>query len=82
MVVGIRLGCINHARLTFQAIQASGVECAGWLAMCVDNDMDKQSENISTLKNKISAPLLGVLPYVKEKEFDVLVNHINGEKLI
>ena len=82
MVVGIRLGCINHARLTFQAIQASGVECAGWLAMCVDNDMDKQSENISTLKNKIPAPLLGVLPYVKEKEFDVLVNHINGKKLI
>lgn len=77
MVVAIRLGCINHARLTFQAIQTSGVECAGWLAMCIDNDMLKQSENISTIKDKITVPLLGVLPYEKGKDFDVLVNGIN-----
>jgi dethiobiotin synthetase len=76
MVVAIRLGCINHARLTFQAIQASNIECAGWLAMCVDPAMQKQAENIETLKNKISAPFLGELPFIVEMNFDVLAKNI------
>ena len=79
MVVAIRLGCINHARLTFQSIQAANVECAGWLAMCTAPDMEKRDENIETIKTKVSAPLLGVLPYIDEKDFDVSVKHIfNG----
>ena len=82
MVVAIRLGCINHARLTFQAIQAANVECAGWVAVCIDPKMQFQSENIETIKNKLSTPLLGVLPYLKERDFDLLAKNIIGEKLI
>jgi len=82
MVVAIRLGCINHARLTFQAIQAANVECAGWIAMCVDPNMQKQAENIATIKNKITVPLLGVLPYMDVMDFDRLAENIIREKLI
>jgi len=82
MVVAIRLGCINHARLTFKAIQAANVECAGWIAVCVDPDMQKQAENIATIKNKITVPLLGVLPYVDVMDFDRLAENIIREKLI
>ncbi len=76
VVVAIRLGCINHARLTFQAIQASGVPCVGWLAMCTDPLMLKQDENIATIKEKASAPLLGVLPYTENMDFVLLADHI------
>jgi len=82
MVVAIRLGCINHARLTFQAIQTTKMACAGWLAVCVDPDMSLQAENINTIKQKISAPLLGILPYLEEINFDVLAKSITEEKLI
>lgn len=82
MVVAIRLGCINHARLTFQAIKAANIECTGWIAVCVDPNMQKQAENIETINNKISAPLLGVLPYIEKMDFDKLVTSLFEEKLI
>ncbi len=82
MVVAIRLGCINHARLTFNAIQTTGVQCAGWLAMSVDPEMQMQDENIETIKNKISAPFLGALPYTKEMDFELLAASITGDSLI
>jgi len=79
LVVAIRLGCINHARLTFQAVQAANVECAGWIAMCVDPDMQKQAENIATIKNKLTIPLLGALPYMDVVDFDHLAENIIRE---
>jgi len=82
LVVAIRLGCINHARLTFQAIKTSRVKCAGWFAMCLDSGMVKQDENIKTIKNKISAPFLGILPYTNEMDFDNLAAKIIGKNLI
>ncbi len=77
LVVAIRLGCINHARLTFQAIKTSGTECAGWIAMCVDSEMTMQDENIQTIKNKISAPLLGVLPFTQELDYNLFAMHLD-----
>jgi dethiobiotin synthetase len=82
MVVAIRLGCINHARLTFNAIQTAGVQCAGWFAMCVDSEMQKKDENIEMIKNKISVPFLGTLPYTKEMDFELLAASITGGSLI
>ena len=79
MIVAIRLGCINHARLTFNAIQSAGVQCAGWLAVCVDPEMLKQDENIEMIRSKISAPFLGTLPYIKEMDFELLAANITGE---
>lgn len=63
LVVGMRLGCINHALLTAQAIQNDGLHIAGWVANCVDESMPHQAENIDLLIKHIHAPLLGVVPY-------------------
>jgi dethiobiotin synthetase len=69
MVVAIRLGCINHARLTYQAIIQSGASFAGWIATCTDAELLRRDENILTLKNALGGPLLGVLPYSKAADF-------------
>lgn len=63
LVVGMRLGCINHALLTTEAIQARGLHLAGWIANHIDPAMLRQQENIMALRDRIDAPLLGVLPY-------------------
>jgi dethiobiotin synthetase len=76
IVVAIRLGCINHAKLTWQAIQYSGIPCAGWIAVCVDPDMPKPDENIQTIKTALNVPLLGVLPYVASADFDLLAGKL------
>ena len=76
MVVAIRLGCINHASLTYRAIQHSGLPCAGWIAMCTDPDMLNREDNIQTIKSAIDAPLLGVLPYQQAPDFDVLAGRL------
>jgi len=63
LVVGIRLGCISHARLTARAIEADGCRLAGWIANVVESDMPLYEENIATLRDLLPAPCLGVLPY-------------------
>lgn len=70
MVVAIRLGCINHARLTYQAIKQSGVDCAGWIAVCTDPHMLNEEENVQAIKTAVDAPLLGLLPYKEIADFD------------
>ena len=77
MVVAMRLGCINHARLTYQAILSSGLNCAGWLATCLDPRMQRRDENIKTLRQLINVPLIGILPYSKEADFDLFVKAID-----
>jgi dethiobiotin synthetase len=63
LVVGMRLGCINHALLTVESIQNRGCILKGWVANCIDPLMDYCIDNINTLKQAIAAPLLGVVPY-------------------
>ena len=62
MVVGIRLGCLNHALLTAAAIAAAGCTLTGWVANQLPPAPECAQENINYLKSRISAPLLGVLP--------------------
>jgi dethiobiotin synthetase len=62
MVVGIRLGCLNHALLTAAAIAAAGCTLAGWVANQLPPATEGAQENINYLKSMISAPLIGVLP--------------------
>lgn len=64
LVVGMRLGCINHALLTVEAIRARGLTLAGWVANQVAPDMLRPNENLEALRSRIGAPLLGVLPHV------------------
>lgn len=63
LVVGLRLGCLNHAILTYQAIQQAGLEVAGWFANQVDPNMEAMAENIETLKDFLHAPFWGVVGY-------------------
>jgi len=63
LVVGLKLGCINHALLTEQAIVSSGSTLVGWVANCIDSEFEEVEENILTLKNKMRFPCIGILQY-------------------
>ncbi len=66
LVVGMRLGCINHALLSVAAIAASGLPLAGWVANTLDPAMARLEENIETLESRIDAPLLGRVPFLEQ----------------
>jgi dethiobiotin synthetase len=66
VVIGMRLGCLNHALLTTQAIRSAGLILAGWVANCIDPEMAAIAENISTLERWVGCPLLGILPFDRE----------------
>jgi len=63
LVVGIRLGCLNHALLTAAAIDARGLRFAGWVANHLESDMPRAEENLRTLEAELKAPLLGRVPH-------------------
>ena len=62
LVVGMKLGCLNHALLTVDAIARVGGELAGWVANCAGPEMPVFEENVATLRERLSAPCLGVVP--------------------
>jgi dethiobiotin synthetase len=62
LVVGLRLGCINHALLTAEAARGRGLTIAGWVANCQAAGMLEQEATIATLAGRLGAPFLGVLP--------------------
>ena len=68
LVVGMRLGCINHALLTCQAIAARGLKLAGWIANRIDPAMSRFEENLAALRARIDSPLLGVIPAASTPE--------------
>jgi dethiobiotin synthetase len=63
MVVGLRLGCLNHARLTRLGIEAQGVTLLGWIANGVDPQMDRSPENLAALERLLGEPPLAVIPH-------------------
>lgn len=67
LVVGVKLGCINHALLTAQAIQASGLPLVGWIANCVQPAGKRHAEYMATLRRLLPSPLLGEIPYLPDE---------------
>ena len=63
LVVGMQLGCLNHALLTARAVQTTGLPLAGWVANCIDPQMEALDENVLALEQRLACPLLGVLPF-------------------
>jgi len=63
LVVGVRLGCLNHALLTAQAIRARNLELAGWIANRIDPTMAVAKQNITALAERLAAPLLGEMDF-------------------
>lgn len=72
IVVGMQLGCINHARLTWHAIKAQQLPITGWIAVCKDPKMQELSKNIETVKKCLDPPLLGILPFMEKPDFKQL----------
>jgi len=66
LVVGMRLGCLNHALLTMQAIERDQLKCLGWIANQLSSDMPYYQENLATLERLIDAPLLAEVPFSDE----------------
>jgi dethiobiotin synthetase len=64
LVVGLRLGCINHTLLTAEAVRARGLSLVGWIANQVDATMACVQENIAALRARLDAPLLGSVPHL------------------
>lgn len=81
LVVGLRLGCLNHAKLSLNAIKASGLNCLGWIAVQLDPDMPEQLANLDYLKQTLQLPLIALLPYMNTADFNYLSQLINSESL-
>ena len=62
LVVGMKLGCINHALLTYEAIKARNLTIAGWIANTLSTEMPLLQENLQTLKTRMTTPFLGLIP--------------------
>ncbi|MGD9551103.1 MAG: dethiobiotin synthase [Burkholderiaceae bacterium] len=68
LVVGLRLGCLNHALLTAQAIRACGLPLAGWVGNQIDPDMAAVEDNVAYLRRHLGAPLLGRIDYLAQPQ--------------
>jgi dethiobiotin synthetase len=67
LVVGLRLGCLNHAALTRRAIEALGVPFAGWIANRPGPPMQREAENLATLALRLGEPPLSIVPFAPER---------------
>ncbi|MDN4626546.1 dethiobiotin synthase [Erwinia sp. PsM31] len=76
LVVGVKLGCINHAMLTAQAVTASGLRLAGWIANTVQPPGRRHAEYMATLQQRLPAPLLGEIPFTDSADFDRLGHYV------
>ena len=77
LVVGMRLGCLNHALLTIRAINECGLICAGWVANVLDDEMPALTENIEALQQRITTPLLGLMPHQSHPDARAAASHLN-----
>lgn len=81
LVVGLRLGCLNHAYLSVRAIQADGCQLAGWIGTGVDPAMDRIDDNRALLAARIPAPCLGWLPWQAHPDPPTLASRLRLEGL-
>ena len=68
LVVGLRLGCLNHALLTAEAVAALGLALAGWVGNHIDPGFARMQANLDTLASRIAAPCLGIVPHMPEPD--------------
>ncbi|WAJ37021.1 dethiobiotin synthase [Pseudomonas sp. GOM7] len=76
LVVGVRLGCINHAVLSAEAIARDGLHLAGWVANIVDADTSRLADNLATLGERLPAPCLGQVPWLKQATPAAVAKHL------
>lgn len=71
LVVGMRLGCINHALLTARAIAEDGCQLIGWIANRMDPSMLRFDDNVESIRQRIQAPLLGTMEYAEHPQVPI-----------
>jgi dethiobiotin synthetase len=81
LVVGLRLGCLNHALLTARAIESSGLPMCGWVANRMDLKFSYWEENVETLKGRLPAPLLGIVEYQATLNVDAAASSLDASAL-
>ena len=82
LVVGMRLGCINHALLTAEAIAARGLSLAGWVANSAQHEMAYLQENLRALQERIKAPLLGCIPNLAQPSAAAAAHYLDVNKIL
>lgn len=84
IVVGLRLGCLNHALLTAESIQKAGLCLVGWVANQIDPQFEQQQDNIDALKARLSVPCLGEIPYFEDpgKEYEGIAAKLQIDRLL
>ncbi|MNC24862.1 ATP-dependent dethiobiotin synthetase BioD 1 [compost metagenome] len=82
LVVGVRLGCINHALLTAEAIARDGLTLAGWVANVVDPATSRLDDNLATLAERLAAPCLGRVPRLAEASPAAVAVHLDLTSLL
>lgn len=82
LVVGVRLGCLNAALLTGEAVLRDGLRLAGWVANILDPDMTGLEENVQTLARLLPAPCLGRLPWVPGLDAQAAATHLDIQPLL
>ena len=81
LVVGMKLGCLNHAQLTQEAVLADGLKIVGWVANQVDKNMAFQQENLASLQSMMQAPYLGYVPFLDNPDAEKASQHLDISKL-
>jgi dethiobiotin synthetase len=81
LVVGLRLGCLNHALLTRRAIDADGADFAGWVASSVDPNLERRAENLMSLERLLGSVPLAVFPFLPNGDSDVHWGEQLGRRL-
>jgi dethiobiotin synthetase len=78
LVVGLRLGCLNHALLTAEAVAARGLTLAGWVGNTLAPDFPRREANIATLAARIAAPCIGIVPWMAEPDVGTAAKALGG----
>lgn len=78
LVVGLRLGCLNHALLTAEAIAARGLAFSGWIGNGIDPDFPRREANIATLTARLPAPCLGIVPWMAKPAVGAAAAALSG----
>ncbi len=82
LVVGMRLGCLNHALLTAQAVRARGLSLAGWVANCIDPGMAALAENTDALAVRLAAPLIGEIEFSAPPDARRIARQLDSSPLV
>ena len=82
LVVGMRLGCLNHALLTAEAVERREIPVCGWVANHIDPDMAHQEENVMALGDRLGWPSVGRIPFLTDTSVDHVAKHLDRDQIL